>query len=149
MTTIEPDTIRAPDITLVPPDWKDREAWQFEAFMLHNHTQVCTTCSSVHRWSETFRMFVKRNPASLDRRFVPATHVPEKLRVITSQMPVKRVPLCFHCLSEDRIGEQQILVSTDAEWNEAMRRSLDHHRRVDGASRTTPKAPEGKLEDLL
>lgn len=148
MTDIPVEAIRAPDVTLVPPEWKDAASWQFEAFMLHNHTQVCTTCSSVHRWSETFRMFVKRNPAAVDRRYVPATYVPEKLTVITSAMPVKRVPLCFHCLTEDRVGEQRILVSTDTEWSEAMKRSLDHHRRVETKT-SVPSKPEAALEDLL
>lgn len=146
MTDVNVDTIHAPDVTLVPPEWKDANAWQFEAFMMHNHTQNCTTCGSVHRWSETFRMFVKRNPAAVDRRYVPANYVPEKLKVITSQLPVKRVPLCFHCLTEDRIGEARILVSSDTEWSAAMKRSLDHHARV-----ATPKAskPEADLDDIL
>ena len=143
---ISVDTIYAPSIAAPPADWKDAASYQFEAFSLHNYTQVCTTCGSVHRWSEAFRMFVRRHPAAVDRRYAPATEIPPNLKVITSSMPTKRIPLCFHCLSDDRVGEQRILVSTDEEWNLAMKRSLEARRSASPAS--TPK-PEGKLEDLL
>lgn len=146
MTNISVDTIYAPAIATPPQDWKDASSYQFEAFSLHNYTQVCTTCGSVHRWSEAFRMFVRRHPATFDRRYTPATEIPPNLKVITSTMPTKRIPLCFHCLSDERVGEARILVSTDEEWNLAMKRSLEARRSTPSSA---PKAPEGKLEDLL
>ena len=42
-----PVPVFAPDILLVPEDWKDRMSWQFESFVMHAHTDVCSTCSSV------------------------------------------------------------------------------------------------------
>lgn len=146
---LEPAAIRAPDISTVPSDWKDAASWTFEAFMLHNHTQTCKTCASVNRWSEAFRLFVRRNPASIDRRMVPATAIPEKLCVIVSTMPLKEVPLCWHCLSKDRIGEVRILVNSEAEWTEAQRRDREAHK-ADGPLRgAKPYSPPKALEDLL
>lgn len=139
----------APDILSVPEDWKDRLSWQFETFVLHQHKDVCRTCSAISRHSNVFRMFVKRNPASIDRRLVPATHVPSQLTVIVYSMPEREVPLCHNCLTESRITEQRILVSSEAEWNEARRRDLEARRSAPKASPASdPVRPLSSLLDF-
>lgn len=139
--------ISAPDILSVPEDWKDRNSWQFESFVLHTHTDVCMTCSSVSRYSNVFRMFTRRYAAAIDRRMVPATRVPDELSVIFYSMPDRQVPLCHNCLSESRVTTTKILVSSEAEWNEARRRSLEKPRAKPASS--SPATPAKSLDDLF
>lgn len=140
--------ISAPDILAVPEDWRDRHSWTFESFVMHTHTDVCSTCSSVTRYSNVYRMFTRKLPAAVDRRMVPATRVPEELSVIVYSMPDRQVPLCHNCLSESRVTSTRILVTSEAEWNEARRRSLEAKKQpVQGNS--SPTAPRKTMSDLL
>ena len=141
-----PVPVFAPDILLVPEDWKDRMSWQFESFVMHAHTDVCSTCSSVTRYSNVFRMFTRKHPAAIDRRLVPATRVPEELSVVYFSMPERSVPLCHNYISESRNTSTKILVTSEKEWNEARRLSL-----AAKASIKVPAAekPSKSLDDLL
>lgn len=146
---IPSQAVFAPDISSPPSYWKDASSWHFECFALYTHEQHCLTCSSVHRWSEPYRMFTKRYAAAIDRQFVPADRIPSSFSVVTYAMPVKTIPLCHHCLTSDRIGQQTILVSNEHAWNEAQRRSreaLESGRRSAGNTSTKPLP---NLEDLL
>ena len=149
MTDSPAPAIFAPDILAVPEDWRDRTSWQFESFVMHRHTDVCQTCASVTHYSNVFRMFTRHHPAAVDRRLVPATRVPEELSVIFYSMPERQVPLCHNCLSESRITATRILVTSEAEWNEARRRSLEVRRQQGTSSRTSPERPSRSLDDLL
>jgi hypothetical protein len=142
--------IFAPDILHVPEDWKDRQSWHFESFVMHSHTDVCMTCASITHYSNVFRMFTRKLPAAVDRRMIPATRVPEELSVILCRMPERQVPLCHNCLSESRQSTTRILVTSEAEWNEARRRSLEV-RRQQGTSQSSsaPPKPTKSLTDLL
>lgn len=139
----------APDILLVPEDWKDRHSWQFESFVMHAHTDICQTCSSKTHYSNVFRMFTRKHPAAVDRRLIPATAVPPELSVIYFSMPERSVPLCHNCLSESRITTTRILVTSEAEWNEARRLSLAAKPKPPSASSSTPVPPGKALDDLL
>ena len=137
--------IFAPDILSVPEDWKDRDSWHFESFVMHSHSDVCQTCSSVTHYSNVFRMFTRRHVAAIDRRKIPATRVPEELSVILYRMPERQVPLCYNCLSESRITTTKILVTSEAEWNEARRKQLEARQtRPSGA-----EAPKKSVSDIL
>lgn len=115
----------APEIALTPSDWKDAASWQFEAFALHLHETHCTRCSSVSHHSDAYRMFTKRFAAAVDRRFIPATSIPETLQVITFKLPVRSVPICHHCLTADRQGTQTILISSERAWQDGLRQQRD------------------------
>lgn len=138
----------APDILAVPEDWRDRNSWQFESFVMHTHTDVCSTCASVTRYSNVYRMFTRKLPAAIDRRMVPATRVPEELSVIVYSMPERQVPLCHNCLSESRVTSTRILVTSEAEWNEARRRSIEA-KRAPVSGNSSSSAPRKTMSDLL
>lgn len=139
------DALFAPDILSVPEDWKDRLSWQFESFVMHSHTDVCSCCGSVTRYSNVYRMFTRKLPAAVDRRLVPAHLIPKELSVIYMQMPERQVPLCHNCLSESRTTTTKILVTSETEWNLARKRAIESK-----PTRTpTPSTPTKSIDDLL
>lgn len=144
-----PTLISAPDILSVPEGWRDRHAWQFESFVMHTHTDVCMTCSSVTRYSNVFRMFTRKHAAAIDRRMVPTDRVPSELSVIVYSMPDRQVPLCHNCLSESRITTTRILVTSEAEWNEARRKMLESKPGLrDGGASSTSRDTRSAAEIL-
>lgn len=120
-----PQYISAPDVAAVPEEWKDRESWHFEAFVLHVHEDHCMTCSSVTHYSNVFRMFTRRSGELFSKRMIPATRIPNELSVIRYNMPKRDVPICHNCLSDSRISDVKILVSSDREWTEAVRKQRE------------------------
>lgn len=148
MTDTAP-AIFAPDILSVPEDWRDRASWHFESFVMHQHTDVCTTCGSISRHSNVFRMFTRKLAAATDRRMVPADRVPSELSVILFSMPERQVPLCHFCLSESRTTSTRILVTSEAEWNEARRRDLLARAAAPRPKASGPDVPPKSLSDLL
>jgi hypothetical protein len=140
--------ISAPDVLSVPEGWRDRDSWHFESFVMHTHTDVCMTCSSVTRYSNVFRMFTRKHVAAVDRRMVPADRVPSELSVILYSMPDRQVPLCHNCLSESRVTTTKILVTSEAEWNEARRKMLEQKPASRGSTSSSSK-PSPSVEELL
>lgn len=147
-STVPSTPVFAPDILSVPEDWRDRNSWSFESFVMHTHTDVCMTCSSVTRYSNVYRMFTRRHAAAIDRRMVPADRVPSELSVILYSMPDRQVPLCHNCLSESRVTSTRILVTSEAEWNEARRQTLAAKPAVRSSS-SSPATPAKSLDSLL
>lgn len=142
------EALFAPDIAAVPQDWKDAASWQFESFVMHMHEDNCA-CGAVHRHSNVFRLFVRKLPAATDRRLIVAESIPATLRVIRVNMPARRVPLCHFCLTSDRAGQQTILVSSEAEWNEAQRREIAARMAGRNSRSAAPSGPMKPLADLL
>lgn len=148
-TDLSQPTVFAPDILAVPEDWRDRSSWHFESFVMHSHTDVCSTCGSVSHYSNVFRMFTRKLAAATDRRMIPADRVPSELSVILYSMPERRVPLCHFCLSESRLTSTRILVTSEREWNEAKRREIEARASAPRPKASGPDVPPKSLSDLL
>lgn len=131
-----------------PEDWKDREDYIFLTFVLQFHKDHCTNCGAVNHWSNVFRAFGKRNVDKTNyRRLVPTETVPNQAPVMIFNMPTRSVPICHQCIKEDRKGAGMFLVSSEAAWNEAIRREREFRESTKNLSK--PKAPiREDLDDI-